>query len=126
MPRFALIPMLLLCGLSLASCAGQDGPPPEGPAVLDPMEQGQSCRPQVDQQLASLDVAQDDVESVTFRRRESTLFMRGMRRRLIQGFNAWVRPKDIAGYLVIELSTNCTVQQAYTRGNYVLAGVAHH
>ena len=46
-------------------------------------------------------------------------------RRLI-GFDAWVRPVEDNGYLVIQLGIGCGVQQIYTTGDYSRQGADHY
>lgn len=89
----------------------------------DRFSDGGYCLPAVEKQLGELGVPTDSVESVYFERREQRDSRnRGGVRRVI-GYDAWVRPKDTKGYLVLQLFVNCELQQAYTRGEYQVAGV---
>ena len=89
----------------------------------DRFSDGGYCLPAVEKQLVKLGVPTDSVESVYFQRREQRDSRnRGGVRRVI-GYDAWVRPKDTKGYLVLQLFVNCELQQAYTRGEYQVAGV---
>ena len=126
MPKTLLFPLSLLLALFLSACAESQQTASETPFFQNPAEQGQSCRPSVDEELARLGVDQADIESVTFRRRETNFLVAGSRQRRLQGFDAWVRPKDTAGYLVVQMFVNCSVDRVYTRGNYVLTDVKHY
>ena len=89
----------------------------------DRFSDGGYCLPAVEKQLVKLGVPTDSVESVYFERREQRDSLRRGGVRRIVGYDAWVRPKDTKGYLVLQLFVNCSLQQAYTRGEYQVAGV---
>ena len=82
-------------------------------------DQGRRCRPAVAQYLQDLKVAPESVEKIYFEERTSPslTFPR------LLGFDAWVRPKGIKGYLVIALGLGCGFQRAYTTGDYEVEGV---
>ncbi|MDJ0609228.1 MAG: hypothetical protein QNJ67_09650 [Kiloniellales bacterium] len=80
-------------------------------AQLPPRER-QLCRDAVNDALASKNVGKDWIESIRFREVRGTTRGRG---RLV-GFEAWVRPKEGGGAIVVELSVACQVTSIWARG----------
>lgn len=89
----------------------------------DRFSDGTYCLPAVERQLIDLGIPGETIESVYFDRREQRDWRsHGSTRRII-GYDAYVRPKNVKGYLVLQLFVNCEPQQAYTRGAYRVAGL---
>ena len=44
----------------------------------------------------------------------------------IFGVDAWVRLNSCSGYLVLNLSRNCFLRQAYTRGDCAFQGLSNY
>ncbi len=109
MRAFALSAFLLAGLLPLAALA-------DYPFTYD---QGRRCRPAVAQYLEELRIAPESIEKIYFEERTSPslTFPR------LLGFDAWVRPRDIKGYLVISMGLGCGIQRAYTTGDYEVEGV---
>lgn len=87
------------------------------PALADypfTFDEGRRCRPAVAEFLEQRGIAPDSIERITFEERTSPSLSNP---RLI-GFDAWVRPKDVKGYLVINMGLGCGIQRAYTTGDY--------
>ena len=80
-------------------------------AQLPPRER-QACRDAVNNALAKKNVGKDWIESIRFREVRGTTRGRG---RLV-GFQAWVRPKEGGGAIVVELSMACQVTNIWARG----------
>lgn len=102
---------ILLCGLL-----------PFAPAAADypfTHDEGRRCAPTVARFLEDHNVPEESIARIFFNERTSPGFSF---QRLI-GFDAWVRPKDIKGYLVIVMGLGCGVQRAYTTGDYEVEGI---
>ena len=81
-----------------------------------------TCRPAMERQIADLGIAPSEVESLTIKERLSGGFFDPY----LQGWNGWMRPIGVKGYLVIEVSLDCHVRQLYTTGDYSLPGVGSY
>jgi hypothetical protein len=95
---------------------------PSSPAAADypfTYDQGRRCAPEVTRFLQDLEIPEESIERITFREKTSPSLSFP---RLI-GFEAWVRPRDIKGYLVIVMGLGCGIQRAYTTGDYEVEGV---
>jgi hypothetical protein len=114
---------LLVGALTLLSACGE---PDQTPSLVDPTEKGESCEPNVQQELARLNVAESDVEKIVFQQRIARVNRGGKRIRQVIGFDAWVRPIGVKGHLVVEMYVNCRVQRSYTTGEYNLPGLPNH
>ncbi|MEX0923351.1 MAG: hypothetical protein WDZ84_11290 [Rhodovibrionaceae bacterium] len=110
MPKLLSLPALLL-GLTAAAPALADYP--------FTYDEGRRCRPAVADYLADLRIAPESIEAITFKEKTSPSLSFP---RLI-GFDAWVRPRDIKGYLVLVMGLGCGLQRAYTTGDYEVEGV---
>ncbi len=96
--------------LFLAACDGVSfGRDPL--AQLPPRER-QACRDAVNNALAERNVREDWIKSINFREVRGSTRGRG---RLI-GFEAWVRPREGGGAIVVELSMACQVTSIWARG----------
>ena len=92
------------------------------PAAADypfTFDEGRRCRPAVADFLRDLAIPEETIESITFKEKTSPSLTFP---RLI-GFEAWVRPRDIKGYLVVHLGVGCGIQRAHTTGDYEVEGV---
>jgi hypothetical protein len=107
---------LLGAAALLVACNGEPDRVPYDPSTAS----GEHCAKVVQQELARLGVPADSIERIGYTPRERLSF--GFEPRTI-GYDAWVRPKGVAGYLIIEMFINCNVGQVYTRGDYNLPGV---
>lgn len=95
---------------------------PSSPAAADypfTFDEGRRCAPVVARFLEDRGISEDSIEGITFTERTSP----GFSFQRLLGFDAWVRPKDIKGYLVIAMGLGCGVQRAYTTGDYELEGI---
>ncbi len=78
------------------------------------------CDSVVDQQLDRLNVDRADIEKLFYTRQ----YGRGISDdTVVVGVDAWVRFKSCKGYLVIDMTRQCHVRQAYTRGQCRVPGV---
>ena len=103
-------PLLAAAFFLLSACEGVSfGRDPL--AQLPPRER-QACRDAVSDALARKNVGKDWIESIRFREVRGTTRGRG---RLV-GFQAWVRPKEGGGAIVVELSKACQVTNIWARG----------
>jgi hypothetical protein len=101
----------LLC-LSLWACEGvQVG----GDALsmnLTPA-QAQVCRDAVRDAMAARNVTPEWIRRVHYQAIRSSTRTGSTR---VQGFEAWVFPKDGGGTIIVELSPNCQVTRVWARG----------
>ena len=102
---------ILLCGLLPSSPAAADYP--------FTADEGRRCAPEVTRFLQDHRVPEGSIAHITFTEKTSPSLSFP---RLI-GFEAWVRPKDIKGYLVIVMGLGCGIQRAYTTGDYAVEGI---
>lgn len=84
--------------------------------------QTELCRPQIEQEVASLGVPDEQVQSINIVEK----VIGGQQGKKIVGWIGWMRPVGVKGYLVIEVNTGCAVTNSYTRGDYRLEGVKHY
>ncbi len=77
------------------------------------------CADVVQQTLGAAGVAPSDIGDIAYVRELST----GDNRR-VEGYTAWVRLKSCkSGYVVIDLSRHCDLNQSYTHGSCRVAGI---
>ena len=84
--------------------------------------QTELCRPQIEQEVSSLGVPDEQVKSINIVEK----VVGGVQSKKIVGWIGWMRPVGVKGYLVIEVNTGCAVTNSYTRGDYRLEGVKHY
>ena len=101
----------LLLGAAAASPAEADYP--------FTFDEGRRCRPVVAQFLQEKGIPPESIEKIYFEERTSPSLSNP---RLI-GFDAWVRPKGVKGYLVINMGLGCGIQRVYTTGDYKVDGI---
>ena len=82
-----------------------------------------TCRPEVDEHLASLPLASGDVKSVRMLSRFVGATHVGAGK---PGHEAWVRLNTCTGWLVIELSNGCYPRRSFTRGECTVDGVSRY
>lgn len=95
---------------------------PSTPAAADypfTFDEGRRCAPAVARFLEDRGIPEDSIERIYFKERISP----GFSFQRILGFDAWVRPRDIKGYLVIVMGLGCGIQRAYTTGDYRVEGI---
>lgn len=102
--------------LALSACA----PSPVQTGYMSTVGSGdpstQTCMPTVQQKLNQLGIK--DVQRVAINQRLAMFGGEGL-----IGYNAWVKLDRCSGDLVIEMTTDCYVQQTYTRNGCTIAGI---
>lgn len=80
------------------------------------------CEEQIEETLQEIGVPRDDVDSVTLERRQRT-----PNPPTNYVYDAWIRLDSCGqGYLVVNMTRYCYVQQSYTRGDCQVSGVPHY
>ena len=102
----------LLLGLGLALlpslCAAQATP---------------RCAAEVDEHLEKFPFYEGEVKDIRIMERTNIADDFGPE---IFGVDAWVRLNSCSGYLVLNLSRNCFLRQAYTRGDCSVEGLSNY
>ena len=80
-----------------------------------------ACGQQVEQELASLGLGQDEVRSIAY----LEVTKGGRSGRATVGYQAFVNLKSCRGELVIDMTPSCLVRQRYGRHECHLPGVPH-
>jgi hypothetical protein len=80
------------------------------------------CAENVDDHLASLPLAQDDVRQIRIIERVNIADFGPE----IFGVDAWVRLNSCSGWVVVNMTPACFVRQTYTRGDCRVDGVTHY
>ncbi len=108
--RAALLRPLACFGVGLGLLSGCEGFYIGSDALIQhlPPGQDQVCRAAVRDALAEKNVTEDWIRRVHY---QPVRF--GHR---LEGFEAWVYPKDGGGALVVELSNECRVTRIWARG----------
>jgi hypothetical protein len=81
----------------------------------------QRCAAEVDEKLAELPLATNDIKSIRIIERVNIADDFGPE---IFGVDAWVRLKSCSGWLVINMTAKCYVRQSYTRGDCRVEGLS--
>ena len=79
---------------------------------------GYNCQAVVDAKLAEHGVALDNVAS-----RKTVHQRTGGEANLIEGYSTWVALKSCKGNVVVDLSLECDIEQAYVSGNCSVKGL---
>lgn len=83
----------------------------------------ENCRAEIEQEILNLGISANEIESLNVVEKTQKA---GVDDRIIVGWNGWMRPKGIKGYLVVEVSRECVTRNIYTRGDYRVEGVDHY
>ena len=79
-----------------------------------------TCRPEVDEYLATLSVSSGDIKSVRIQNASGN----GAQMTTGQkGYDAWVRLNSCSGWLIIKMSTACHLRRSFTRGECAVDGI---
>lgn len=106
--------MKLACAIAL--CLGL------ATACAAPPVEERGCKSTVKATVAPLGVTAAEVDAATI----STEANAGEDNHTV-GYTYWIRPKACsAGYLVVDVTTFCYVQQVYTSGDCQISGVKHY
>jgi len=81
------------------------------------------CAAEVDDHLAGLPLAAEDVKSIRIIERTNIADDFGPE---IFGVDAWVRLKGCSGWLIVNMRPTCYVVQTYTRGDCRVPGVTQY
>ncbi len=79
------------------------------------------CEAQIDKALLELSVPQGDVKSVKIAKRSG-----GAKSGSNYKLDAWIRLNSCSGYLMINMTRHCVVQQSYTTGDCSVAGLPNY
>lgn len=78
----------------------------------------EQCQAQIDSALQQHGVAADDVESMKVVKQS-----RGARSPSNYALDAWIRLKSCDGYVMVNMTRSCHVQQVYTTGDCKIDGM---
>lgn len=79
------------------------------------------CEAQVNQALREMSVPQDNVKSVKVVKQG-----KGGMSASNYKLDAWIRLNSCSGYLMINMTRHCMVQQSYTTGDCSVSGLSNH
>ena len=82
-----------------------------------------NCRPEIEEAIADVGVLRDEIQKIEIVEITQTA---NFGDRVTTGWNGWMRPIGVQGYLVVQVSRHCVVRDVYTRGEYQIEGVPRY
>ncbi len=76
------------------------------------------CEAQVNERLDRLDMDPSDIQGITYEAQRQS----GRNNDRVVRVLAWVSLNSCKGYVIVDLSSHCTVRQVYGRGECTLGG----